>query len=213
MELGREGGRMSEKVIIVNTHPGENPEFVGKLVTFLESLGIEPEIIDGYDGETPLDRNPSCIILSGVPIDADYSLAERDTQRVVDTAFGWLRESGCPVLGICYGHQILAHVFGGEVSSLQDVVTDERMQLTWQAGEGRGIFWGSGELEVFAEHRDYVSRVPREFETLCRVGEIPYIIYHRAREMYGVQFVPEQSDENCRELLEQFVGAKKTRRK
>lgn len=199
---------MSEKVLIVNTHPDENPEFVGKLVAFMESLGIEPGIMGGYEDVSPLDKNPSCIILSGVPIDADYSLAERETQRAVDTAFGWLQESHCPVLGICYGHQIVAHVFGGEISSLPAMVKDERLPLTWKAGEGYGIFSGSGALEVFAEHRDYVSRIPEGFETLCQVGEIPYIIYHQAREMYGMQFVPEQSDEECWELLKRFVRAK-----
>jgi hypothetical protein len=65
---------VSEKVVVVNTHPGENPEFVGKLVDFMHSLDIEPEVVEGYEHVNPLDGNPSHIILTGVPADAHYSL-------------------------------------------------------------------------------------------------------------------------------------------
>jgi GMP synthase (glutamine-hydrolysing) len=199
-------GTVSEKVVIVNTHPAENPEFVGKLVDLLALSSIEPEVIEGYDEVKPLDKSPSHIILTGVPMSADYSLAETDTQRVVDRAFGWLGECKCPVLGICYGHQILAHIFGGEVSSLEVMVEDERYPLVWEADEKSGIFSEVEKLEVFAEHKEYVSAVPEGFKVLCQIDEVPYIIYHREREMYGVQFVPEQSDEKTKELLKGFVG-------
>ena len=198
---------MSENVVIVNTHPAENPEFVGKLVDFLALSGIEPEVIEGYDDVKPLDRSPSHIILSGVPMSANYSLAETDTQRRVERAFGWLRECKCPVLGICYGHQILAQIFGGEVSSLEVMVNDEIFPLVWEADEQSGIFSEVEKLEVFAEHKEYVSGIPEGFKVLCQIDEVPYIIYHPEREMYGMQFVPEQSDEKTKELLKRFVGA------
>jgi GMP synthase-like glutamine amidotransferase len=196
---------VSEHVIVVNTHPGENPEFVGKLVEFLNSIGIEPEIVDGYENINPLDGNPSCIILTGVPVDANYSLAETDTQRKVNDAFGWLKECKRPVLGICYGHQILAQIFGGEVSSLKEMVKDERFPLAWKADKKSGLFSEVESLEVFAEHSDYVSEIPQDFKVLCQKDGIPYIMYRADREMYGVQFVPEQSDEKSKELLKRFV--------
>ncbi len=196
---------MAENIVIVNTHPGENPEFVGELMRFLAPLGIEPEVIEGYKGKNPLDSSPQCIILTGVPMSASYSLAEADTQRLVDQAFGWLRECRQPVLGICYGHQILAHIFGGEISPLEEMVEDERYPLALEADRERGIFSDVEKLEVFAEHRDYVSVTPQGFRVLCQKKEIIYIMYHPEREMYGVQFVPEQSDDRSREVLKRFV--------
>ena len=95
---------MSENVVIINTHTSENPEFVGKLVESMKSFGIGPEIMDGYGKENPLDHHPSHILLTGVPIDVDYSLSEEKTQEIVHRAFGWLKDSDCPVMGICYGH-------------------------------------------------------------------------------------------------------------
>jgi GMP synthase (glutamine-hydrolysing) len=195
------------KVIIVNTHPFENPEFVGKLADFIRTIGVEPEIVEGYANASPLDRFPSSIILTGVPMNANYSLAEADTQREVNRAFGWLRDCKCPVLGICYGHQILAQIFGGKVSALKRMVKDERLPLAWKADAKSGIFSEVAYLEVFAEHRDYVSTIPQGFTVLCQLNDVPYIMYHPGRELYGVQFVPEQSDERSKELLRQFVGS------
>lgn len=58
---------------------------------------------------------------------------------------------------------------------------------------------------MFAEHRDYVSVVPRGFTVLSRRNGIPYIMYDPEREMYGVQFVPEQSDDRTKEILKRLV--------
>jgi GMP synthase (glutamine-hydrolysing) len=194
---------MNDEVLIVNTHPGENPVFVGKLRAYLTALEAEHDVIEGYEGLNPLDSNAHCIILTGVPLDVDYSLSEDRTKKLIDRSFGWLRECGRPVLGICFGHQILAHVFGGQVSSLEETVEDARYPLVLSR-EG-GIFSGIAELRVFAEHRDYVSVVPRGFRVLSREKGIPYIMYDPEGEMYGVQFVPEQSDARTRAILKRFV--------
>lgn len=123
----------------------------------------------------------------------------------MDRAFGWLRVCRSPVLGICYGCQILAHIFGGEVSSLPEMVKDERFPLAWPADNESGIFSGVESLTVFAEHKDYVSEIPEEFTILCQIDEAPYIMYHREKAMYGVQFVPEQSDQRSKKVLKRFV--------
>lgn len=195
------------ELLVVNTHPHPNPEFVGQLTRFIASLGVASRVVSGYDDGNPLHRNPWRIILSGVPIDADYSLAQEETQRAVDRAFGWLFQATCPVLGICYGHQILAHVFGGAVSALPQMVRDERLPLAWQAHDTSGILPSSVHVRAFAEHRDYVSQVPEGFEVLCRVGPVPYVMVHPQRALVGLQFVPEQSDAAGRQLLKRFVGA------
>jgi GMP synthase (glutamine-hydrolysing) len=197
---------MSENVVIVNTHLFENPEFVGKLVAFMNSIGIDPEIVEGYPNVNPLDSRPSHIILTGVPIRANYSLTEADTRRKVNEAFGWLRDCECPVLGICYGCQILAQIFGGAVSTLKEMVKNERLTLNWKTDENSGIFSDVDNLEVFAEHKDFISEIPPGFTVLCQKKEIPYIMYDRDRKMFGMQFVPEQSDERSKILLKRFVG-------
>jgi GMP synthase-like glutamine amidotransferase len=193
-----------EHAVIVNTHPGENPEFVDELKRLITSLGVFVQVADGYGGANPLARGPGLAILTGVPLEASYSLAEAGTQQVVADNFAWLRSCTCPVLGICYGHQILAHIFAGRVASLEKKVLDERYELAINPGAG-GIFAGVQRISVFAEHRDYVSVVPDGFEVLAIKNNVPYVIYHPAREMYGFQFVPERSDGATKDVLARFV--------
>lgn len=191
-----------KSITIVNTHTEDNPQFVKILKDFLSSLDIEPSIIDGYTGKPSGEQR---VILTGVPIDATYSLSERETQATIEAAFGWLRNYPQPVLGICYGHQILAHMFGGQVAPLGETVKDERYPLTVETDQPSGIFADIEQIEVFAEHRDYVAEVPQVFNVLCRKNGIPYIIYHPQRELYGMQFVPERSDRTSQQILKEFV--------
>jgi GMP synthase-like glutamine amidotransferase len=195
---------MSKTIAIVNTHPEENPFFVENMQAFLAELEISPIIVEGYE-ENPLDYKPKHIFLTGVPLSATYSLSENETQAVVEEAFGWLLQCRQPVMGICYGHQILAHIFGGSISSLGRTILDERYPLTLAPDKQQGIFTGMGQLQVFAEHMDYISVVPEEFRVLCSKNDIPYIIYHPEKEFYGVQFVPELSNEMTKEALRRFV--------
>jgi GMP synthase (glutamine-hydrolysing) len=197
---------MSTNVVIVNTHPTENPEFVDTLVKFLDIHNIKSEAVEGYQGVNPLKRDPSHIMLSGVPLSVEYSLTEAQTQRGVTAAFGWLKECKCPVLGICYGHQILAHIFGGKISSLEVEAKDEKFPLKWKKDKNSGIFSDIENLVVFAEHMDYISQVPHKFIVPCQKEEVPYIMYYPGRDIYGVQFVPERSDLRSREVLKCFVN-------
>ena len=188
-------------MIIVNTHTEENPYFVNRLRQFLDDLAIESIVIDAREKPSGEQR----VILTGVPIDATYSLSERETQAIVEDAFDWLRTYPKPVLGICYGHQILAYIFGGHVAPLGETVKDERYPLRLETDQAGGIFSEAEQIEVFAEHRDYVAKVPPGFNVLSRKHGVPYIIYHPAREFYGLQFVPERSDQETRQILRAFA--------
>lgn len=113
---------MPGPALIINTHPRPNPEFVNPLTELLEELGAGYHSLSGYQ---PLDLpalRPSCVLLTGVPLTADYSLSDPETQNLVEEFFGWLKDYTRPLLGICYGHQIIAHVLGGAVSPLTEPV-------------------------------------------------------------------------------------------
>jgi GMP synthase (glutamine-hydrolysing) len=192
---------MMANITIVNTHTKENPYFVNRLRQFLDDLAIESIVIDAREKPSGEQR----VILTGVPLDATYSLSKRETQAIVEDVFDWLRTYPKPVLGICYGHQILAHIFGGHVAPLGKKVKDEHYPLSLETDQPGGIFSDIAQIEVFAEHRDYVAKIPPGFNVLSRKHGVPYIIYHPAREFYGLQFVPERSDQETRQILKEFV--------
>lgn len=196
---------MNRNVLVVNTHPGENPIFLNGLVNYLENLGITPQVSGGYDGEDVLSRRADRFLLTGVPLEVSYSLSDDATQHLIEPSFGWLRQCARPVMGICYGHQILGHIFGGQIATLDKPIIESEYRLEISGSVKRGIFAGIRAMTVFAEHLDYVAKVPEGFEVIAEKGDVPYIIYSPERGMYGVQFVPELSGAEGREILRRFI--------
>lgn len=131
--------------------------------------------------EVVREVNPRGIILSGGP----RSVYLPDSPRVDR----WVFELGVPVLGICYGHQLIAHLFGGKVESghseygrtLVRIVKRDALFDDWEDEE-----------TVWMSHSDAVVELPRDFEVLA-VSENNVIAAFRHRELpiYGVQFHPE----------------------
>ncbi|MGF1470323.1 MAG: type 1 glutamine amidotransferase [Rubrobacteraceae bacterium] len=197
---------MNGKVVIVNTHPDNDRIFVDGLATRLRELGVYPRVIAGYEGENPLEEDADRILLTGVPLDVNDSLSEAETRTLVDRHFGWLKQCESPVLGICYGHHIMAHIFGGEISTMQQMVQVERCPLKIRPAGAGSIFGRAKEMALFVEHRDYVSRVPKNSLVVSEKDQVPYAICYPEKQMCGVQFVPEFSGEAGREILRRFVG-------
>ncbi len=116
-------------------------------------------------------------------------------------------ESGVPVLGICYGLQLLAHALGGyvapstmrEYGAAQIEVTQENSLF---AGQPRA-------QEVWMSHGDRVERLPTGFATVARSGSSPSAaIADEKRSLYGLQFHPEVvHTPNGFQLLHNFVRA------
>lgn len=117
----------------------------------------------------------------------------------------WVLESGVPVLGICYGLQLLAGTLGGKVTptpirefgaALVEVNTDNP------------LFHGlDSHQHVWMSHADHVEKLPPGFSALASSEGSPYAAFgHPERHLYGVQFHPEVTHtEHGRELLHNFV--------
>ncbi len=129
--------------------------------------------------------NPSGIILSGGP----KSVYEQGAPEVE----GELFELGVPVLGICYGMQLMSCHFGGEV-----VAAGKRefghADLLSQGTPGPLFegFFAEGKSSVWMSHGDHVSVMPQGFEVVGHTANAPVCaIQNSERQLYGVQFHPE----------------------
>ncbi|MBF0345127.1 MAG: glutamine-hydrolyzing GMP synthase [Nitrospirae bacterium] len=147
----------------------------------IRELGVFSEIADFNVNPSRL-KNVSGIILSGGP----ESVYMPDSPRISEG----LLSLGVPVLGICYGHQLIAHMLGGKVHSSD---TKEYGIANITITKAGGIFDGLSETQtVWMSHGDSVEELPEGFEILsfsdtCRVTAMANL----ERKFYGLQFHPE----------------------
>ena len=131
------------------------------------------------------DFAPQGIILSGGP----KSVYDPGAPAVEEAIF----DLGLPVLGICYGMQLLSRHFGGEV-----VPAGKReyghADLTSEGNPGPLFdgFFIEGKSPVWMSHGDHVKQIPEGFEVVALTDNAPVAaIQDVSRNLYGVQFHPE----------------------
>jgi GMP synthase (glutamine-hydrolysing) len=116
-----------------------------------------------------------------------------------------LLASGIPVLGICYGQQLIAHLLGGVVhKGERGEYGFAQLEVSSADTILRGV---EGRQQVWMSHRDLVTQPPAGFETLARTDTCAVAAMGSAsRRLYGVQFHPEVAHTPCgRTILSNFV--------
>lgn len=138
------------------------------------------------------------MVLSGSP----RSVHDANAPKVDFSAF----LGRVPVLGICYGAQLLAHAFGGAVerSAKREYGRAELCGTTDGVGLGAAIRKGS---VVWMSHGDTIARLPEGWQVLASTESIPIAAFSAGDNItYGVQFHPEVSHSECGlELLRAFL--------
>ena len=126
--------------------------------------------------------NPKGIILSGGPA----SVNEEDSPCCSKKIF----HLSIPILGICYGHQLLIKMSGGKIKKGK---ISEYGKETITLLHRKGLFKGLSEKEqVWLSHRDKVERLPKNFSVIARTPQCSVAAFSSEIEkFYGVQFHPE----------------------
>ena len=128
--------------------------------------------------------NPVGIILSGGPC----SVYDQDSPRPDLEIF----ELGVPILGICYGMQVITQIFGGEVErsdkreyGFAEVEIKSEDEIFANVPENN--LW-----KVWMSHSDKLKKIPEGFEKLGDTPNTPYAVFKNSeKNIYGVQFHPE----------------------
>jgi GMP synthase (glutamine-hydrolysing) len=128
-------------------------------------------------------RRPKGIILSGGP----SSVYDPDAPRPPAELLAAL---DCPVLGICYGLQILAADMGGEVEPSQS--REYGYARLFVTEEESPLFQGlPREMDVWMSHGDHVTRLPEGFRETARTAGVLNAFESLSKRIFGVQFHPE----------------------
>ena len=154
----------------------------------VREAGVYSEIVPhGATAAEIAARNPAGIVLSGGPASV-YEDGAPDLDPGV-------LELGVPVLGICYGFQVMARQLGGTVerTGAREYGSTAVRVSEGANGEGRPLLAGQpAEQTVWMSHGDSVTEAPAGFEVLASSASTPVAAFASPeRRMYGVQWHPE----------------------
>ena len=134
------------------------------------------------DWETVESLQPKGVILSGGPAsvyDDDAPLAP-----------SWVFDKGLPVLGICYGMQVIAHQLGGTVASSQK--REYGHSVVYQDTKSDPLFSEiSQSMTVWMSHGDKINQLPPGFKSIGYSDNSPVAVFVGDEARYGIQFHPE----------------------
>jgi GMP synthase (glutamine-hydrolysing) len=146
------------------------------------------------------ERTPAGIILSGGP----KSVADAGAPTC-DPA---LYEIGKPVLGICYGMQLMAHSLGGRVERAPQREFGQATVALSEGGPGSALFANlPAEIRVWASHGDFVSAAPEGFSVIATSANAPVAAMAKpSQRLYALLFHPEVvHTERGLEILRNFA--------
>lgn len=144
-----------------------------------------------------LKKDPSAIILSGGPASVYEDGSPKLDPRIL--------ELGIPILGICYGFQILAQTLGGRVDRTGK---REYGATNLKVSNGGVLLASQPDLQVcWMSHGDQVMQAPAGFEVLASTETTPVAAFEsKAKKIFGVQWHPEvKHSQQGQKVLENFL--------
>ena len=173
-----------KKILIVDF----GSQFTQLIARKIRELGIYCEIISHkkIDKFKKFEKNIKGIVLSGGPLNVYESNKVKFNNKLL--------KLGLPVLGICFGHQIISKAMGGSVRSskqrefgLAEVKEIKKSELTKD-------FFSKGKSNVWMSHADQVTKLPKNFKIVAQsTNSKMCIIENVEKKMFGIQFHPEVS--------------------
>ena len=189
---------MSHQTVIVLDFGGQYNQLIARRV---RECGVYCEV---KPYTTPMEQiramNPIGIIFTGGP----NSVYLETSPHVDPDIFTW----GVPILGICYGCQLIAHTLGGKVvAAAEDTAREYGKTETYFDTKCR-LFKGlPAEGITWMSHGDYMEKVPEGFVLTARSDACPNVaIADETRGFYGVQFHPEVNHtEHGTDMIRNFL--------
>ena len=186
---------MNRDLVLIVDFGGQYNQLIARRV---RECGIYCEIIPyTISVETIKEKDPKGIIFTGGP----NSAYGEDSPKVDQAIFSL----GVPVLGICYGDQLMAHLLGGEVATApvreygKTLINLDTISKLFKGIDAKETCWMS--------HTDHVEKAPAGFKITAHTEGCPVAaMENEEKALYGVQFHPEvEHTPFGKKLLENFL--------
>ena len=185
-----------EKIVIIDF----GSQFTQLIARKIREVGVYSEIIN-FNKVKELRNNKSIkgIILSGGPLTT--------TSKNFISLNDYLINLNLPILGICYGHQILAKKFGGRVKISKTREFGHALIRSKLNSPITKNFFKNKNNSVWMSHQDIVYKIPTSFKKVASTNNSKFaIIANEKKKYYGIQFHPEVSHTiNGKILIQNFV--------
>jgi GMP synthase (glutamine-hydrolysing) len=161
----------------------------------------QAKVVDVLEGDTP----PSYDEISGVVITGSHAMVtdhEDWSEGIADWLPGAI-ERGIPILGICYGHQLLAYAAGGEVGDNPNGLEVGTVKVHLRTASKDDLLFGPfpNPIRVHASHTQSVLSLPPGAQLLASSAMDPHHAFVLGERAWGVQFHPEFDAEILIEYL------------
>lgn len=185
----------SKELILILDFGGQYNQLIARRV---RECNVYSEVVPyNISLEKIKEKNPKGIIFTGGP----SSVYGEDSPKCADGIF----DLGIPILGICYGMQLMTHVLGGKVSHAD---TREYGETSVLIDNSSNIFKGFENTNIFLmSHTDYVETLPEGFKKIGYTSSCPNAaMENEAKKFYGIQFHPEVNNSiNGTKVIENFL--------
>lgn len=186
-------------MIILIDFGGQTAHLISRRI---KELGVDCEIVNPEEilKRVQDERNVDGIIFSGGPEDVfDKNAPSVDLEMFT---------LGIPILGICYGHQLIGYLLNGKVvSGAKKEFGPAILQLNKEASESSLLQGVPKESSIWMNHGNEVIELPKGFISLGKSKTTPHaVIADEKRKIYGIQFHPEMvHTEFGTQILENFL--------
>ena len=188
---------MSLKKILIIDFGSQFTQLIARRV---RELGVYSEIISHKKKINFSNKDVIGIILSGGPLNVYQTKKVSFDKKILN--------QDIPVLGICFGHQIISKELGGKVKQskfrefgLVNIKKNKESVLT------KNFFNRDGKNNVWMSHSDQVTKLPKNFEKVASSTNSKFcIIQNKYKKFYGIQFHPEVTHtHNGIKLIKNFL--------
>jgi GMP synthase (glutamine-hydrolysing) len=186
-----------DKILIIDF----GSQFTQLIARRIRELGVFSEIISHKKIKLKdIDQTIKGIILSGGPLNV-YQINKYSFDKKIISL-------NIPILGICFGHQILSKLNGGRVK--QSKHREFGLANIYKKNESlliKNFFNKQKSKKVWMSHADQVSKLPKNFKVIASSTNSKFaIVENKLKKFYGIQFHPEVTHtQNGKQLISNFI--------